>query len=512
MRTPSELQVRANLRAAILTAAALTAPSTASAATNTIVTLAEDEIANGNCTLREALLATVTQADVDQCDGDVGPDTIVLGVAGVYELDDEDLPPISNRTLTLRGAPGLPRDSMVIDLGGVQRLLDLRSGASFTAEHLEIENGLGSPGGVGRGGGVIAAEWAELTLRDLRISGSRAYDGGAIAVVFGPSLVIEECEFVGNRATAGTPQGQRRGGAMSITWGGDTPLRLAETRFVDNEVFDLASGVSGFGGALFLQLGSGAPVDLHRLSFEDNRIEVAANGFGAGLFVDMHVTGGTFALTDAEFTGNDYAAPTTAFPGSAAVLDFGGVDAIEVRRVRAIANGPGDFPQQLSIMVSATTDATVSDVLVADGFGTGIHLAVTNGGSLTAGNLTVTGQTSGGVALHEWSGTLRLENSIVWSNTGEGGFEVDTQTTDPEISSENLIGVDPGFVDAAAGDYRLSSSSVATDAGDSTFASVGPYDLDHAPRVAFVDVDLGAYERGALFGDDFESGDVFAWQ
>jgi hypothetical protein len=44
-----------------------------------------------------------------------------------------------------------------------------------------------------------------------------------------------------------------------------------------------------------------------------------------------------------------------------------------------------------------------------------------------------------------------------------------------------------------------------------TLGSVGPYDLAHAPRVVGVDTDAGAYERGGLFSDGFESEDGGAW-
>ncbi len=66
-------------------------------------------------------------------------------------------------------------------------------------------------------------------------------------------------------------------------------------------------------------------------------------------------------------------------------------------------------------------------------------------------------------------------------------------------------------MNAAAGDFRLGPTSVAADAGNQTFLSVGPFDAAHADRIVGVQVDLGALERGALWSDDFEIGDLYAW-
>lgn len=66
-------------------------------------------------------------------------------------------------------------------------------------------------------------------------------------------------------------------------------------------------------------------------------------------------------------------------------------------------------------------------------------------------------------------------------------------------------------MNAASGDFRIGSASVAANAGNQAFLSVGPFDVAHADRIVGVQVDLGALERGALFSDDFEKGDPYAW-
>ena len=64
--------------------------------------------------------------------------------------------------------------------------------------------------------------------------------------------------------------------------------------------------------------------------------------------------------------------------------------------------------------------------------------------------------------------------------------------------------MDPQFVDAAAGNYRLQATSPCLDAGNNAVVS-GTTDLDGNPRIAFGGVDLGAYEAqltgaGTWFG------------
>jgi hypothetical protein len=64
----------------------------------------------------------------------------------------------------------------------------------------------------------------------------------------------------------------------------------------------------------------------------------------------------------------------------------------------------------------------------------------------------------------------------------------------------NIFGGDPGFADAANGDYRLLPCSPLVDAGDST-GVVSDTDLDGKSRIEGPGIDIGPYETGA-FGLD----------
>jgi hypothetical protein len=67
------------------------------------------------------------------------------------------------------------------------------------------------------------------------------------------------------------------------------------------------------------------------------------------------------------------------------------------------------------------------------------------------------------------------------------------------------LSVDPAFVDAANGDFRLAAVSALIDAGtDMPLGGVAPADLDGSARAAGTHVDIGAYEFERIFRDGFE--------
>jgi len=104
-----------------------------------------------------------------------------------------------------------------------------------------------------------------------------------------------------------------------------------------------------------------------------------------------------------------------------------------------------------------------------------------------------------------------------------GSYNIPTQWTG------TLVGDDPGFVDLAGGDLRPADGSPLVDAGNDApqpppgFPFPSPlfppafepplHVLPTAPtaRVIGGTVDVGAYEHGGLFGDDFELGTTTAW-
>ena len=480
---------------------ALAAPP-AGGALYTITTLGEDDLANGNCTLREALLAASTDSSHDQCAGDVGPDTIVLALPGAYELDDGGISSAA-RQLTVRGAEGQPESAYVVDLGGAQRFLHVLAGSDLTLENLSLANGLG-----GARGGALLAESSDLTLRRVTITGSAAANGGALSFVTFEErrLELEAAAFADNRATGN----QAFGGAVEVDLQGAGSVRIVAADFAGNRIDSATGSFSRAGGGLSIQCFGCGAIELRHLRFAANVINAPSFARGAG--AALHVaSSAAFELEDALFEGNRHA--VEAATNGASGLDLGlDAPAATVRRVRLLGNLGGPGRDQAVIQATNATAAVVSDLLAGSGDGTGLFLAVSGAASsLLAGNLTVAGHPESGLRLSESSGALRVENSIVFGNATASGTNVQLFSGAPEVSAETLVGVDPGFLDAAAGDFRLDADSIAAEAGDALADSLGPLDAAHGPRRLEVGLDLGALERGAIFADDFERGDPYAW-
>ncbi len=473
------------------------------AATYTITTLAEDTATNGNCTLREALLAASTDTTNDQCIGDAGPDTIVLDALGTYSLQAGAIAS-ANRQLTIRGDGDHPNTSYVVNLAGAQRLLYVLGNASLTLENFTVINGF-----VAGQGGVVLAEDSDLALRRMALKFSGATDGGGVAFKShgGKTLDVAETTFDQNSIQAG----QSEGGGLYVDLQAGGTVRVVASSFLSNEILSVAGSFARAGGGLYLQSFAPATVELRHLDFFGNLITAPSFSSGAGARLQLfNQATGSVELEDLDFENNSFGTPdnTNSDVGLSLSADDGSVTA---RRIRLVQNPGGSGRSQGAILVSGAAQATVSDILVGNGNGSGLFLSTSGTASLLAGNLTVAGHPESGLDLAENAGTLRIENSIAFGNATASGSNVHVFNGTPDVSAENLVGVDPQFVNAAGGDFRLGPTSVAANAGNQAFLSVGPFDVAHADRIVGVQLDLGALERGALFSDDFEPADLYAW-
>lgn len=487
----------------LLATATMLLAEAAGAATYTITTLVEDTSNNGNCTLREALLAASTDTTNDQCIGDLGPDTIVLDALGTYSLTAGAIASAS-RQVTIRGDGDHANTSYVVDLGGAQRLLYVLGNSSLTLENFTVINGF-----VAGQGGVVLAEDSDLTLRRMAIKFSGATDGGGVAFRShgGKTLDVVETTFDQNTAQAN----QSQGGGLFVDLQAGGTVRVVASSFLSNEILSVSGSFARSGAGLFLQSFAPATVELRHLDFFGNLITAPSFSSGAGARLSLaNQATGSVTLEDLDCENNSFGtfAGSNTDVGLSVSADDGTVTA---RRIRLLQNHGGTSRSQGSISISGAGQATVSDVLAANGEGWGLFLSTSGTASLLAGNLTVAGNADDGLQLAENAGTLRVENSIAFGNATSSGTNLHVFNGTPDVSAENLVGVDPQFVNAAGGDFRLGPTSVAANAGNQAFLSVGPFDVAHADRVVGVQLDLGALERGALFSDDFEKGDLYAW-
>jgi CSLREA domain-containing protein len=156
------------------------------AATISDVDTTDDELNNdSDCSLREAIQAANTDAQVDQCTAGTGDDTIILP-AGTYTLtlagagDDlnltGDLDIFDTAGLTITGAgPG----STIINANSIDRVFDIRPGAgTVVISGVTIFNGNVTGGD---GGGIYDYD-ADLTLINTAVSSNTATNGGGVCI------------------------------------------------------------------------------------------------------------------------------------------------------------------------------------------------------------------------------------------------------------------------------------------------------------------------------------------
>ncbi len=250
---------------------------------------------------------------------------------------------------------------------------------------------------------------------------------------------------------------------------------------------------------------AGSPTETDRITFNAAALQAEA-GPGNPLVIytnldiedDVEIIGpGAGVLT---IDANGY--------GTVVTIDQGEID---VTLVGLKLTG-GDGGCAGGIWNRGSGDISLTNMLICDNVGSfagGIH---SEAGHLTLNNVTVAGNSgfsrTGGIYLRDGA-TLMLNNSIVALNK----MVFDRPDADDNIygdfnGSGNLIGFDPGFVDDAGGDYRLSSTSIAINAGnaallpadefdldgDSDTAEAIPFDVAGNNRISDGVLDIGAFE------------------
>jgi CSLREA domain-containing protein len=250
---------------------AVAAPA-ATATTIDVTTTFDATTADGKCSLREAISSANGDAavfpDAGECPAGAGADTVVLA-PGSYDrsaggADDNnvagDLDVVG--TLTIAGAGAA---LTTIDAKGLDRVLDVRSGATLTIQGVTLTGGTapaganggshtgldGSPGadangdqgGAGEHGGGIRSI-GTVAISDSIITGNHAGKGGNGGLGIGGN---------GDLGTSGAAGGDGRGGEGGDggdgggIWSGGT-LTLTRVVVSDNHAGDAGTGGGGNGG------------------------------------------------------------------------------------------------------------------------------------------------------------------------------------------------------------------------------------------------------------------------
>jgi uncharacterized repeat protein (TIGR01451 family)/CSLREA domain-containing protein len=188
-------------------------PATA-AATTFLVTSTDDNVdsmpGDGRCQIMFSVACTL-RAAVQETNASAGADTIWLSGgrilrpviyrltragAGEEEAASGDLDVKDALTITVAGGRtrGVVAVAPVIDGGALDRVFDVKIGASLTLNIVTVRNG--DAGFSGDGGGILAE--GELALSTATVTGNKAEEGGG--VYSGGRFVAGNATFSGNTA------------------------------------------------------------------------------------------------------------------------------------------------------------------------------------------------------------------------------------------------------------------------------------------------------------------------
>jgi len=271
----------------------LTAVLIPSARANAItVNTTDDEVnSDGDCSLREAVLAANGDTAVDACTAGSGddvitlpPGTYTLTLAGAGEDNGQtgDLDLTGNVTINGGG-----QNSTIIDGASADRIFDVQDGAQATLSGVTVQHGSTASGGgvnvsgaltvnasritantaTGVGGGIFVG--GTLTVTRSRIDGNQANGGGGIYVSFLPTTILES-EISGNSVTGGgggiyssgslavvnsTLSGNTANGSGGGLYGVESPNIHLYNATISANTADADGDENGNGGGVFM-LGS----------------------------------------------------------------------------------------------------------------------------------------------------------------------------------------------------------------------------------------------------------------
>lgn len=484
----------------------------AGATSYTIATFADDAVANGNCTLREALRASNTDAPVDACPAGGVSDLITLP-SGTYPFSGEEL--LGNGgDLTIQSATLNPFN-VSIDLGNLGRFLYLTGGGSYILGGLEIKNGLAPP--AEQVGGAIRAFGVALQIYNFRLlSNHAAGEGGAVffaSSLPGRNLSIHNGAFLSNGVTGSGSFATLGGGAhVSVDNGAAADLR--DVTFIGNSATDINFSLAG--GALSLQSNaSGSSASCVRCTFSGNSVSATdiagANSAQGGAAVATASNGSRTQLVDSRFTGNSASGGPAGFKINALQGSVASGGALLLERLFFDANSGASDPQAHDVVLDVTgpsSNASFYDSQLT--FGTSSGLEILTDAVVRLGHLTIADYPAIGLEVTSdiSTGQVFVQNSILTFNASDLVLHAGSA---PLIQSAVLLGVDPLFLNEPGGDYHLTAASPAVNVGANAAASMRLADLDHHGRIVGGTTDLGCYEFDGLFADNFEVGDAGSW-
>jgi len=314
-RLQSARRARTSLWLAVVALLALAAVLRPPAAHAANITVAAGEVAinaNGQCSLREAIINANNDAatHADCAAGAAGVDTITLAV-GTYTLTDS--------FASYSGATGLPQITSAITIdgngatidrsgGNVFRLFAVSNTGNLTLNDLALTDGAMNSD---VGGGGIYNAGGTVTISDSQLSGhsgTNSQGGGAIRAS-GGTTTINSSILTGNQASNSNGGGglyadnsatvtindsTLSGNTASNTNGGAIKIGSGSNNVTLNRSTLGATNTANGGAALAIDAGS---VTLNNVTVSGNTAQSAGGG-------GLYNNGGTLTLNNTTVTGN----------------------------------------------------------------------------------------------------------------------------------------------------------------------------------------------------------------
>ena len=345
-----------------------------------------------------------------------------------------------------------------IDGNAAGRVIDIQiSGGLLTIEGFTIENGGNNT--YGSGLNIETQNAAQVTINNNRIqnntsSGQYTIVGGGIYAYVQDNTQLS---ITGNLISYNSVVSTE-----GSCWGAGINLNS-----YDNAVFNVTGNV--------IEGNSATAFGWHEgVGFRLNTSSSGSSDF----------TGNTVRNNEANGTGYKQG-----IAGRIGITSTGGT--ITARRNLCIdnRNNGGGSSVDLELYTHGTATLLFTDSVVAGASGDGIRFNPSDSSTLRLTNLTIAD--NGGTGLYKYpvSGTASLYNTIIYNNT------TNTNSLTGLDTGNNLIGVDPMFVNSAGREYRLMHGSPAINTGaNSPPGGLGSLDLAGNPRISNGTVDIGAYE------------------
>ncbi len=240
----------------------------------TVDTLADELIWDGNCTLREAILAANNNLAIDDCragSGSIQADVITFAVSGTILMSHPDGELVIEESVVIEGNG---RTNTILDAQENSRVFLIQDGRAVTLRHMTLQNGATDPNEVNGTGGAILNGPVPLFLEDVLVQDSRAeggLSGGGGGIASLGRLTVINSEIRNNSAD------DSYNGGGGIFFLGDT--MTVTNSLIENNTADF----SEFGGGGIFAFGDWIRVE--NSIIQGNSADESSGG-GGGIFCD----------------------------------------------------------------------------------------------------------------------------------------------------------------------------------------------------------------------------------